>query len=1278
MKQVKNIASKNYAGKRNKLNLGLMAAGAFFSTLAVISSVAQATDLQIYAAPTAGKKTIVMMLDTSGSMAEYDNDGCYYYSYWGRYYYGRGSEPATVTAPYPRDYCLNASNQKSYSRLTRLKDGMFAFLNSSDSSLNEVKVGLGNYSAGGDGKSGQILVPAEKLGIAGSAQRTNLKNAIKDLTAVTITPTAHAYAEAAAYLMGTSTIKTNLQMYFVRTSDSKYKTCGTWGADKKCVSSGWSSWSNYSFNVSKTTKREAGTLSGSPGYYYYANETNTDSGFSKSDTSTQNDDKTAYLSPLPAVEDRQSCDGQGVYILSDGAANGTSEYRSKSLISNALDSFGSGFTCDGGAGGLPEASDGGRNGPGGWRCMGELAKKLYNKAQNPAGVSIQTAFVGFGSDMSNLSEPFVANACKLSSRTQADRTSDDACSTGKATYGIPSPGFGNGGFFIANDSAEVTRSVIQFIDNIGKNPIDPLSTGAVSIPVDALNPHTYQPYGYLRALEPKPGTQNIIWMGNLKKYAVSSGALKSKDSSQWVFDTEGAFTKGTQDYWNTTSQTDDAGVNIGGVISNLVLPTEASPKGYRPIFTDISSVSSAGVITGSSTGNDLFFVSRSAVDSATLLKNFKNDSVLTNLAVDIKLKLLNYFGYPVALSPAVMPDTLTAPKDATSAMGASIHSFPVQMTYAGELDANGDLKSTRKQSVLYGSMEGALRAVDASTGTEQMVFVPSEILSDTTASNALVKGVSDVNGVTAGIGGAWIVDADYKVVSASDDTTSVEASKMNVYGGMRMGGKSYYGLNMLTPASPKFLFKITGGTGGYSRMGQTWSKPVLANIRINNKITRVMIVGGGYDACYENPRFVLGTANTEEFKIKNAAGVVTDSCKKNQAIGNAVYIINANTGALIWWASNSGADTNIASMKHSIVSRISTLDRDGDGLVDNLYFGDLGGQVFRIDLNNAVGASSLGVRAVRIADLATKTDGAAITNGDQPRFYQPPTLTVHDEGKNTFLVIGVASGDRSTPLDVSPEIGREKIKPFTALTGRLTNKVYGIIDRDIADVDLMKSTMVLKSENIKLNQMINNPQTNTTKKIANLFFPYSSIATWQGHGWYRSLSSGPNGVEIQTAKMTNARGEEVTTTRTPGGLKAFEEEPAAITGRLLVPVYDPQGTGIVDRSNPCQPRVIGETHVQQFCLPYGACLNDDGYVNADKEQSTGFQMLNGRNQNVLGAGIRGLSMGPADANGATPEKGSSCGALTILGLQSGKGRWECSKILNPTRWYEKYVEAKNN
>ena len=34
--------------------------------------------------------------------------------------------------------------------------------------------------------------------------------------------------------------------------------------------------------------------------------------------------------------------------------------------------------------------------------MGEFAKKLYDGTKNPAGVSIQPAFVGFGAVMNNL------------------------------------------------------------------------------------------------------------------------------------------------------------------------------------------------------------------------------------------------------------------------------------------------------------------------------------------------------------------------------------------------------------------------------------------------------------------------------------------------------------------------------------------------------------------------------------------------------------------------------------------------------------------------------------------------------------------------------------------------------------------------------------------------------------------------------------------------------------------------------------------------------------
>lgn len=1274
MRMVKNIASQSYEGKQNKLNLGLVATGAFFSTLMVASSVVQATDLQIYAAPTAGKKTIVMMLDTSGSMgyssASNDYNDCNYGWY-------NETQPYSSSTVY---YCTSGKNgkgDKRYGRIYRLQEGMFAFLDSTDPSLTQVKVGLGHYSVpdsdgGGDGRSARILVPAKELGEVGSQHRNALKAAIQDLKATGGTPTAHAFAEAASYLMGTSTVRTNVQRYFVR-SNKKYAKCDSWDAEGKC-NVNWDGW--YSdFSAKEYRQGEFGKLDSQDGYYYYGLEPNNDSGFSKSDKLTKNDDQTAYISPLPEEKKRQSCDGQGVYILSDGAANGTGSKGENSvpLIKRALGAeLGKDFSCQGG---LTDAQDPDSYGKpwGGWHCMGEFAKKLFDKTKNPANVSIQTAFVGFGGAMNSLTNGYVKNACKLSSRAQADRTSDDTCSPGKPD-GVTGYGYGNGGFFIANDPAEITRSVIQFIDNIGKNPIEPLSTGAISVPVDALSPHTFQPYGYLRALEPKPGTQNIIWMGNLKKYNINNGALKSKDSSKLVFDTDGAFTEGTQDFWNTTGRTDDAGVDVGGVFSNLILPTVSAPKGHRPLFSDIGSVSSAGVITGSTKNTDLFFVSKGAVNPDSLLSNFKTDSVLKNLAIDIKLKLLNYFGYVLPLSPAVMPATLQAPAATASAMGASIHSFPVQMTYSGELDANGDLKSSRKQSVLYGSMEGALRVVDAASGAEQMVFIPSEILTDAKASKALVKGESDLNGAVAGIGGAWVVDSDYQVISESTDTTSVSARKMNVYGGMRMGGKSYYGLDMLQPTAPKFLFKIAGGvngTAGFERMGQTWSKPVLANIRYNDKITRVMIVGGGYDMCYENPRFTLNAANPSEY---GGGG-----CKKAEAEGNAVYIINADTGERIWWASNKDANINNTDMKHSIVSRIATLDRDGDGLVDNLYFGDLGGQIFRADLNNAKGAS-LGKRVVRLANLAANTDGTAITNGDQPRFYQPPTLTVHDEGKDTFLLVGIASGDRSTPLDVAPEQGREKMLPYNALTNRPTNKVYGLIDRDVANKYLItgqKISGVLKdislvSENIGLANLKANPQL-LTGTVAGQF----SSTGWKG--WYRSLSSGPDGAEIKTATMTNSEGVQVTTTRTPGGLKAFEEEPIAMTGRLLIPVYDPQGTGIVDRSNPCQPRIVGETNVQQFCLPYGVCLKTTGEVDKDKDGLTGFQMKAGKNQNVLGAGIRGLSMGPTDPDNTDPnKKGVNCGALTILGLQSGKGKWECNKILNPTRWYEKYVEAKNN
>ncbi|MCU4527565.1 VWA domain-containing protein [Acinetobacter pittii] len=1275
---------KNF--KPNNLWYAICSSSVAFTWL-MTSSVVQASDLQIYASPTAGKKTIVMMLDTSGSMT---------------------------------------NNSYGENRLAMLKNGMNAFLASNNPVLNDTRVGLGNFSADGDSRSGQILVAAAPLGDASTfntvgSQRYKLKQAVASLTANGYTPSAHAYAEAAAYLMGTTTyseanyaIRKESYIKRVRRSDNKteYSSCTNSSQidintlSQACRSNGWSSWTTFNPGVNTLTDYDTSSdWTYSYTYYYttfnYA-VANADSGIPKSksnDTASNPNivvDRNAsnlnaiYQSPLPAVANRQSCDGQGIYFLSDGEPNRTTNTRSASVMSTALGStLGANFTCSGGLSNTTADS--------GWACMGEFAKRLFDKTKNPAGVSIQTAFVGFGSDFSSLSSSDVKNACRLSSRTQSDRRSDDNCSPNQTTNAVTAPGYGNGGFFPTQSAQGVTDSVIAFITNIGKVPLEPLTTGAISVPYDALNPKNLQEYGYLRAFEPNPANTYLTWRGNLKKYHVvlsgtNAGAFEA-NTGGLVYNATGAFRTGTKDYWNSSTYNDGGKVFFGGSYAKVPLPIAGQnetrdeegniTKYYyavqtkiRNLFTDVSAVAADGSLTKISTsGTNLLKIPATPPEGTNPFDSVANTAsyvlgkfnastgqdILKAFPISLKLKILNYLGYSTDISATTLPSSLVTSNEPYLSMGGSIHSLPVQLTYNGTLDENGNLTSAREQSILYGTMEGGLHIVDASTGVEQMAFVPADILNDPVASKALVVGQSDATAPAHGMDGAWVSDPAYSITttgSGSSAVSKVTAKQMNIYGGMRMGGSSYYGLNVLNPASPKLLFRVGADQTDYSRMGQSWSKPVLANIRYNGVIKRVIIVGGGYDQCYENPNITL-----------------SNSCFTNgKAKGNAVYIIDAKTGERLWWTSDTGSNIDNSNMKHSIVSRISTLDRDADGLVDHLYFGDLGGQIFRIDLNNNQTKtnstySSFGIRVVRLANLATNDSTYDASNdytaGNAPRFYEPPTVTIHDYGIRTFITVGIASGDRSTPLDVYPLTGREGMSPSTALSGRPVNNVYGIIDKDFIKKNLMSLTdSQLETKDITRSTLRKNPQIlrSGETRVAQIFFP--NTGTGQ-NGWYRSLSSMSDGTE----KANNSF-------RIKGGLKAFEE-PMAITGTLIVPVYDPQGTGIV-AADPCLPRVVGETDQQTFCLPFGACLNSDGSIDQNKENGSGFKTQTGTNcpvgasecnKNVIGSGIRGIAFVPKRDE---PPVTNSCGKLQLSGNESGTGEWQCTSHLVPTRWYERY------
>lgn len=1263
MKKLKNrLIPKNHT---RHVQYGVSFVWAFTGTMLVASSIAQASDLQIYAVPTAGKKTIVMMLDTSGSMGGTDSG-------------------------------------QTGTRLARLKAGMNAFLDSNNPILDEVRVGLGHYSVGGDGKSSRILVKAEKLGPVGSAQRTALKNAVSNLTASGLTPTAHAYAEAAAYLMGTSTLNSvqvdNADIYFYSSGGNKkwYKCAEVNSTKTACT--------KYDLNNPIAAPNTVGMTkvtncsipgSNAIGECYKVTGmvtlANADSGFDKSIADSK--DGLKYISPLPPAADRVSCDGQGVYVLSDGEANASTKARAKSVMSAALDNYGSTFDCPstGGLTNLTYSS----NGDSAWHCMGEFAKKLFDKNTNPAGVSIQTAFVGFGSDFNKLTETHVQQACKLSSRTQSDRTGNDSCSPGQGTHAVNAPGYGNGGFFTTQSAQGVTDSVIAFINNLGAAPLKPLTTGAISVPLDDLNPSGLQPYGYLRALEPNPQSNKAIWTGNLKKYKVvltgtDAGKFAAANGTTLVYDQYGAFNTNTKDLWNSasvyknTSYNDGGIINLGGAYSKVPMPINgqnedltknpkeyaltATPNALRTLFTDVAATGGA-TLTGAPNGASLLRIPESGAPTtgvaAYVLDKFNTQTTLKDFPLLVKQKLLNYLGYAVPLdeTATALPSSLVIPNTPNLAMGGSIHSYPIQLTYSGTLDSTGKLTNIRSQSVLYGSMDGGLHIVDNETGEEQMVFVPAELLRNTIASKALVKGQDDTKAPVHGLDGAWVADPAYKAEKSNVSGDSLmKARQMNVYGGLRMSGESYYGLDVLDLKTPKLLFRVGSDQADFSRMGQSWSKPVLTNIRYNNKITRVMIVGGGYDQCYENPRFEFGKVLST---VKNASGATVPSdfpdasCdNRTEAKGNAVYIIDAKTGARLWWASSSaGANTSNSHMKHSIVSRISAIDRDGDGLTDHLYFGDLGGQVFRADLNNEIGTptANFGKRVVRLANLATTDTGAALTLGKNPRFYEAPTVTIHRQGAYTFILVGLASGNRSTPLDVYPTVGRDGMLPSSALTDRLVNNVYGVIDRDFSKKDLISGSPTLDSKDKTLANMQKDPQ-KLTGNIPAVFVG----ATATKDGWYRSLSSKSDGTETAPGF------------RVAGGMKAFEE-PLAIAGNLIVPVYDPQGTGIAPQ-NPCLPRVVGETDRQIFGIPFGVYLKSDNTPDSSREQYTGFLTkttdcppgIAECNATPIGSGIRGVAL--------VPKGGTGSGSVCKKGLSAGPGEWDCIGQINPTRWYEKWIK----
>ncbi|NRA71251.1 MAG: hypothetical protein HRU24_09520 [Gammaproteobacteria bacterium] len=287
-----------------------------------------------------------------------------------------------------------------------------------------------------------------------------------------------------------------------------------------------------------------------------------------------------------------------------------------------------------------------------------------------------------------------------------------------------------------------------------------------------------------------------------------------------------------------------------------------------------------------------------------------------------------------------------------------LHSTPTEVSYP-----NND------SVIFFGDNQGYLHAIDSETGSELYAFMPGQLLINqkeikagqvrTTASNQHIYGM----------------DGEITIWNKSD-------SEKYLYTGMRRGGSYYYAFDISNRAVPTLKWIISPKTLGFEKLGQTWSKPIKVKMKIGGASQDVLIFAGGYDKDQDN-------------YLK----------RHNDNKGSEVFIVAAETGKLLW---STSSHTKNPKMKYSIPSDIKAIDIDGDDNVDQMYVGDMGGQVWRFDV--APSDSRQSISYARIADLSV-TD----SNADNRRFYHAPDVSLIKGLGNATLAVAIGSGYRAHP-----------------------------------------------------------------------------------------------------------------------------------------------------------------------------------------------------------------------------------------------------------------------
>ena len=606
---------------------------------------------------------------------------------------------------------------------------------------------------------------------------------------------------------------------------------------------------------------------------------------------------------------------------------------------------------------------------------------------------------------------------------------------------------GDGMTVRAENSDQLQEAFTSIINSITQNSS---LVAAPGVAVNTFNRFEHLDQLYYSVFRPDTRTQ---WSGNLKRYRLRQyrqgdeviQEIVDANNGNAIDSETGFFGDTSRSFWST--ERDGSDVRAGGARDNMVEE--------RVLYTLLDEPAAGGSPTALSAPSGTALVRLTAPDSVSSTAYGLGAGAPDDQMLEMFNFLMTSWGDPMHAAPRL-----------------------VNYGYTGSLEDAISDPTKQDNAVFVSTNDGLLHAVSAQNGEEYFAFVPVGELAKTAARVANGPVVPPANKRHT-----WGLDSTWTVWRKSDSDGS--ASDIFMYGGQRRGGRNYYALDVSSRTNPKMLWSINGGGGDFAELGQTWSQPTLARMKIGDTAVPVLVFGGGYDV------------DSNDGPQPASAG---------DTLGNAIYIVNANNGALIWKATGS----TVNEMKWSIPAAVSVVDLNFDGFIDHLYAVDMGGQLFRVDIDpENTGVNSLVSDVHVVAQLGRGENNSSLAANSR-RFYDAPVVALGKHNDVPVLQVVLGSGYRSHPLSESTQ-----------------ERFYMVIDDDalhVNDAGFDPSDPVTHADLLDVT-------TNTSPST-------SSLASKKG--WYISLEH--NGEKVSG-------------------------DPAIFQGRVFFTTYLPSST----RSNDCVP-----------------------------------------------------------------------------------------------------------